>query len=225
MKRGDFVWLIIFLGLSSLLLVPATRDFIINAGVSHAYLTGFVKFAVLATMGELLALRIVKGGWGMPAGLVYKTLVWGFLGMAVVLYFEIFAAGVAEAIDDHFLYTGSSAFSTVIKAFYVSVAINLSFGPVMMIFHRFTDTYIDLSCEGRIKGGDRLTAVIHHIDWQGFYKFVIFKTIPCFWLPAHTITFLIPGQFRILYAAYLSLALGTILAYAKKRGANSPMKL
>jgi hypothetical protein len=42
------------------------------------------------------------------------------------------------------------------------------------------------------------------------------KTIPIFWIPAHTITFLLPSEYRVLSAAFLSIALGTILAFAKK---------
>ena len=44
-----------------------------------------------------------------------------------------------------------------------------------------------------------------------------FKTIPCFWIPAHTITFLLPENYRILSAGFLSIALGLILTLAKKR--------
>jgi len=43
------------------------------------------------------------------------------------------------------------------------------------------------------------------------------KTIPMFWIPAHTITFLLPSEFRVLAAAFLSIALGAILAFAKKK--------
>ncbi|MBK5251987.1 MAG: hypothetical protein JJE29_05070 [Peptostreptococcaceae bacterium] len=48
-----------------------------------------------------------------------------------------------------------------------------------------------------------------------FVSFVLAKTIPFFWIPAHTLTFLLPGQYRVLAAAMLSIALGLILTLAK----------
>ncbi|MCK7530557.1 MAG: Mpv17/PMP22 family protein [Marinilabiliales bacterium] len=41
---------------------------------------------------------------------------------------------------------------------------------------------------------------------------VLKKTIPFFWIPAQTITFLLPPEFQILFAALLSTVLGVILA-------------
>jgi hypothetical protein len=85
-----------------------------------------------------------------------------------------------------------------------------------MILHRVTDTFIDLG-EGhinkilKVKGHD----VIRTIDWQNFFGFVVLKTIPLFWIPAHTITFLLPENYRILSAGFLSIALGLILTLSK----------
>jgi hypothetical protein len=69
--------------------------------------------------------------------------------------------------------------------------------------------------------------VIDRIDWPGFYTFVVGKTVPFFWIPAHTITFLLPSAYRVLWAAYLSIALGAILAYARRKtsAAPAPIKL
>jgi hypothetical protein len=62
-----------------------------------------------------------------------------------------------------------------------------------------------------------LLDVTSRIDWNGFVSFVVVKTIPFFWIPAHTITFLLPPEFRIIAAAFLSIALGIILSFAKKK--------
>jgi hypothetical protein len=51
-------------------------------------------------------------------------------------------------------------------------------------------------------------AVMGRIDWHGFVSFVVLRTIPLFWIPAHTMTFLLPPEFRVLMAAVLSIALG-----------------
>jgi hypothetical protein len=57
-----------------------------------------------------------------------------------------------------------------------------------------------------------------NLDWDVQWNFVFKKTIPLFWIPAHTITFLLPPDFRILFAAILGIALGTILAIADIMG-------
>ena len=186
--------------------------------LAHPYLMGFIKFAILATIGELCAIRILSGQWKSPVGLIYRTLVWGVLGMGIVLMFEIFSGGVASAITKGLLPTGSGFAQQFMKAFFISAIMNLSFAPVFMAFHRFTDTCIDVACgEGVGFGGVSPSAVLARIDWQGFIGFVVLKTVPFFWIPAHTVTFLLPPEYRVLVAASLSIALGAILAYAKRK--------
>jgi hypothetical protein len=43
---------------------------------------------------------------------------------------------------------------------------------------------------------------------------VLKKSIPLFWIPAQTVNFLLPEEFRILVAAIYSTVLGVILALA-----------
>ena len=191
--------------------------------LAHPYLMGFVKFAVLATIGELCAIRILSGQWKAPVGLIYRTIVWGVLGMGIVLMFEIFSGGVTSAIAKGLLPTGSGFGQQFLKAVFISTIMNLSFAPVFMAFHRFTDTCIDVACgEGVGFGGIKTAAILARIDWQGFINFVVLKTVPFFWIPAHTVTFLLPPEYRVLVAASLSIALGAILAYAKRK--NAPAK-
>ena len=219
MKKGDFIWLAGLATFVAILVVPVTRETFMKLTTEHAYLGGFAKFFILATMGELLAIRIVTGDWNIPKGLPYRAFVWGLLGMAIVLIFNIFAAGIAGALASGFLPGGNSKFAF---AFFVSFTMNLSFAPTMMAFHRITDTFIDLKYEN--KGGKvTLSDVVKKIDWDSFVSFVLVKTIPFFWIPAHTITFLLPPEYRVLLAAFLSIALGAILAFAKKKKQVSGM--
>jgi len=185
---------------------------------SHPFLIGFLKFAILATLGELLAHRIVAGAWTKPRGLAYRALVWGLIGMVIVLIFDIFASGVASALAKGLLPGGGSRLAF---AFFVSVTMNATFAPAMMLFHRATDTYIDLRHEHR---GSRvgIDDVVAAIDWHGFVSFVLLRTIPFFWIPAHTLTFMLPPEYRVLAAAMLSVALGAILAFAKRTQHANP---
>ena len=213
MKKGDFFWLAGLAAFITILVVPVTHEMFVKFITEHAYMGGFIKFFMLATMGELLARRIVTGDWNIPNGLLYRAFVWGLLGMVIVLIFSVFAAGIAGALENGFLPGGNSKFAF---AFFVSFIMNLSFAPTMMAFHRVTDTFIDLKYDNK-KGKVTLSDVVKRIDWDGFISFVLLRTIPIFWIPAHTITFLLPLEYRVLSAAFLSIALGAILAFAKKK--------
>jgi len=219
LQKGDFIWLGA-LGLIVLfLLVPRTHLIFVTMTQSHPYLMGFIKVFILATMGELLALRIVTNRWKSPVGLIYRAVIWGFLGMSFVLIFDIFASGVVSALEKGLL-PGKGQF---VFAFFTSAIMNIAFAPVMMAFHRITDTYLDLA-HGKLSNLSKikLVDVVNHIDWQNFISFVILKTVPIFWIPAHTITFLLPAEYRVLLAAFLSIALGAILAFAKRKNSLSP---
>lgn len=215
LKKGDFIWLMV-LGLIILFLViPQTHYIFVKLTQNHPYLMGFIKVFILATMGELLALRIVTNQWQNSTGIFYRALIWGLLGMSFVLIFDIFAGGVLKALSKGLL--PGSKDSKLAFAFFTSTIMNLAFAPTMMAFHRITDTFIDLG-EGKIRGIFQVSIgqVIKNIDWENFVSFVVVKTIPLFWIPAHTVTFLLPAEYRVLVAAFLSIALGAILAFAKR---------
>ena len=96
---------------------------------------------------------------------------------------------------------------------------NTIFAPVFMTFHKITDAHI-AACDGSLKAlvtpipmAERFTA----INWQAQWGFVFKKTIPFFWYPAHTITFLLPAEQRVLFAALLGIVLGVLLAISTKK--------
>lgn len=216
MKKGDIIWSLVLVMLIAILVVPVTHTAFMQFTTQHPYLGGFIKFGILATMGELLAIRIVSGEWNIPKGVLYRALIWGFLGMVIVLVFDVFGSGVNAALSKGMLPGKGSKFAF---AFFVSAIMNMTFAPTMMAFHRITDTYLDLKYQGdnkKITIGD----VVRKVQWDGFVSFVILKTIPIFWIPAHTITFMVSPEYRVLVAASLSMALGLILAFAKKKPQN-----
>ena len=215
MRRGDVVWAAVLGVVVCILLIPASRNGFMAATHAHPYLMGFCKFALLATLGELLGLRIRMGAWSRPVGFWWRVLVWGVLGVSLVLVFDVFSSGVNSAISRGFLPAGSGMTRTFAVAFWISAVMNVTFAPTMMAGHRITDAYIELAGR-RVAGGVQFADVIAHIDWQSFFGFVVAWTIPLFWIPAHTITFLLPTEYRVLMAAFLSIALGGILAFAAR---------
>ena len=108
------------------------------------------------------------------------------------------------------------------SAFSISTAMNLIFAPVMMTFHKITDTHI-LQTGGTISGffsKINFGHILKNMNWDVMWNFVFKKTIPFFWIPAHTITFLLPAEYQILFAAVLGIALGLILAIASLKGSR-----
>jgi hypothetical protein len=214
MKKFDLLWIAVLAAIVAFLFYPDTNVIFINLTNHHPYLMGFAKFTILATMGELLALRVMSGDWKKPVGIFYRALIWGFLGIVITLAIKLFSIGVDGMIAKGLIIkTG-----LVGTAFIKSILINLIFAPSFMAFHRITDTYIDLG-KGKIGGilKVKLADAVKNIDWYGFVSFVILRSVPIFWIPAHTVTFSLQPQYQVFVAALLSIALGGILAFAKKR--------
>lgn len=207
----DILWIVAVVFFISLFLISPTDEMIHHFGGSHRFVLGFIKFAYLATLGEMISDRILNRGWKMKKGLFLRAIVWGLIGILITLVFQIYAAGVGHCIEKGFL-PGKGY--QIAFAFFVSFLMNTLFAPTFMAFHRFTDTIIDFKCDGK---KITLRSIVDEIDWYGFISFVVVKTVPFFWIPAHTIVFLLPPQFRILTAAALSIVLGILLAFGKAK--------
>jgi hypothetical protein len=210
---GGILWIAALSASIAVLVIPFTRDAIMAFTDARPYVAGFIKFMILATMGDLIGERILKGYWNVNKATVAKALVWGFLGMAIVLAFSIFNNGVIASQASGKLPGEGMSFMT---AFFTSAIMNVTFAPAMFLFHKYTDATIDVAyAEGlRAVNFDRITG---NIDFKGMVEFSILKIVPFFWIPCHTIVFMMPGQFRVVVSAFLSIALGLFIALNKKK--------
>ena len=228
MKRSD--WIV--LGGAIALLLPfflsdKVYSFYVNFNAEHGMITSFIKFAILATFGEALGLRIRTGVYNHAGfGLLPRAVVWGFLGLTIKLSFVVFSAGTPAFLAYMGFKSAPEAFSglmsidKVLVAFSISTAMNLIFAPVMMTLHKITDAHI-VNNNGTLIGfftPIRFSAIMENINWRVQWDFVFKKTIPFFWIPAHTITFLLPGDYQVLFAAFLGVVLGVLLAIASQMG-------
>ena len=212
LKKGDFLWIGALLIWIIILIIPSSRVAFIAFTDANPYIGGFIKFSILATMGDLLGARILKGEWIIPKGVFYRAIIWGIIGFMVTLMFTLFMGGAAAAQA-----VGRLPFkgSNLAQAFFGSAIMNLTFGPMMMVFHKFTDLYIDTKYE-KNGGKVKFVELVDKVDWHTLVEFSWLKTCPFFWIPAHTIVFLLPAEYRVLVSAFLSIALGLMLALAKK---------
>jgi hypothetical protein len=211
MKKGDFLWGLALLGWIVMLAVPSSREVFMQYTGAHPYIGGFVKFLILATMGDLLGIRLIRGDYFIPQGVIPKALNWGVIGMMATLMFTLFMGGASAAQKAGLLPFAGVGFA---QAFFGSAVMNLTFGPMMMFFHRIVDLWIDSFYEKGKKA--TLGSLVDKIDWHSLVEFSWAKTCIFFWIPAHTIVFMLPSQYRVLVSAFLSIALGLLLAFAKK---------
>lgn len=208
------VSILIIAAFAALLIVPSWREVFKSLSSEHPYIMGFIKFALLATVGEVLALSIRKKSWQMPFYIGWRMLIWGLIGVAITFMMKTYALGVAGMVEKGLLPGGGEGFwSRLLTAFYTAAVMNLTFGPTFMATHKCTDKYLELRRLGKKHPG--LAGVVNGVDWHGFVSFTLFKTIPLFWIPAHTLTFMLPAEYQVMAAAALSVALGLILSLKK----------
>ena len=235
MKKSDTVFgiliIIIVLSFMPFNFLDAYHDAIFNP--SYWYISSFVKFGILATLGESLGLRISKGIYNFDGfGLIPRAIVWGLLGVGIKIAFVVFAVGTPVMLEKLFGLTDAAASmkansiidafdiglggTRILSAFAISTFMNLVFAPVFMTLHKITDTHI-LDNKGTLSGffsPIKYKEIFPKLNWSVQWGFVFKKTIPFFWIPAHTITFLMPSEYRIIFAAVLGIVLGVILSIA-----------
>lgn len=212
-------------GIAVFLFYPGFMDGFIEATKKNPYLMSFAKFAVLATFGECIGLRIATGVYNKPGfGVLPRAVVWGLLGMGIKLAFTVFSTGAPNVLTELGIPVApdtlkSGAFGLkLLVAFTFSVTINTIFAPVFMTLHRVTDAHI-VANGGTLRGlftPIEATRHFQEINWTTLWGFVFKKTLPFFWIPAHTITFMLPPHFQVLFAALLGIVLGVILAFANR---------
>jgi hypothetical protein len=224
MKKNDLTFILIL----AIIVVPlllwdkAFNSYLAFNG-NHGMITSFIKFGLLATLGEIIGLRIRAGVYIQKGfGILPKIIVWGFLGLTIKIAFIIFATGTPIFLNYMGLENATAAMKSNLSwlklgvAFTISAAMNIIYAPIMMTTHKITDIHIAKN-NGKFSSlfiPIDFAAAFNKIDWNTQWHFIFKKTIPFFWIPAHTITFLLPADFQVLFAALLSVVLGLILAFA-----------
>ena len=175
----------------------------INLVTIHPIIMAIIQFALLGTCGELISnwIKIKKIYWPFSIWqLLYKAFSWGILAVCIKYAFVGFNGFVDQLASDHYrlLPAICAVKGSLARAFAISALMNLQFGPFLVLFHRLLDNLIDKN--GSYKGIEK-----------GFYSLI------WFWIPAHTITFILPKEFQILLAAIWSLFLGIILGFYNQK--------
>lgn len=204
------IWVTILAGVVAMLSFPESRAAFAAATVAFPFTMGFFKIGLLGTMGELLGARIALGRWRLGGiRLWQRALVWGVLGWVFTAVFPLFSFGVDGLLAKGLIPGEGSALA---GAFWKSLFMNLIFAFPMMVSHRITDTLIE---RGQLFSIWPLVEVFTSIDWKNMFR-IVGASCLWFWIPAHTFTFTLLPEFRVVCAALLAVALGCILGFAKK---------
>ncbi|MFA6434942.1 MAG: hypothetical protein WCW52_09635 [Elusimicrobiales bacterium] len=160
-------------------------------------LTAMVQFAVLGTLGEAASKWIIERRFCAPferLTAVLKMLEWALLAVCIKYAFTGFN-GFVDALTGHGLLP---QLGTAGRAFAISAAMNLQFGPFLVIAHRLLDN-----------------AIARKSNWEHLDKGML--SLLWFWVPAHTITFMLPRDYQIGLAALWSLVLGLLLGFYNRK--------
>jgi hypothetical protein len=160
---------------------------------AYPIITAMIQFAILGTLGDMISKWVIQKRIFLP--FTYKTVIlkmleWTFLAVCIKYAFVGFNYFVQGLVEKNML----PQLNYFWEAFVISATMNLQFGPFLVIMHRLLDNLIN-----REKNWANLDKGMYSLLW--------------FWLPAHTITFMLPKPFQIGLAALWSVVLGLILGY------------
>ena len=172
-------------------------NFYIHCVKSYPILTAILQFVVLGTLGEYISKWVVAKKITAPFTIIetlWKMVEWAILAVFIKYAFVGYQGFIDSLIAHEYLPT----IKGVYRSFSLSVAMNLQFGFLLVIFHRILDNLFK-----KEKNWKNIDKGLFSLIW--------------FWIPAHTITFSLPKLYQIGLAALWSVALGFILGLFNNR--------
>lgn len=166
---------------------------------ANPILSTIIQFAILGTIGEIISKWLVQKSFKYPFTFpmtLWKMAVWAVLGVGTKYAFQGFS-GFVNALIAKNMWPDFQA-GTFGYAFSLSALMNLQFGLFLVIMHRVLDNLPE-----KKKNWKNLDKSMYSLLW--------------FWIPAHTVTFLVQDALRIGLAALWSIALGLILGFFNRK--------
>ena len=161
-------------------------------------LSAFLQFAVLGTLGEVLGVVAARRPCFRALSRSTSAMIWGVLGILIKYAFTGFKGFLSSLIEAGLLPRACDDVP-ILHAVSLSVFTNAMFGPLLMFLHRTFDNLV-----AGARGYEGIRASLLTLAW--------------FWVPAHTVTFILPYDFQVGLAALWSVALGLIMGFTRQRG-------
>ncbi len=172
---------------------------------AYPIISAMIQFAILGTLGDIISKWIINGKIFIPyrfITIILKMAEWAILAVFIKYAFVGFN-GFIEGLVNHGMLPETNKFS---YAFAISVAMNLQFGPFLVIMHRAFDNII-----------------ARQNNWTNINKGML--SLLWFWIPAHTFTFILDKPYQIGLAAVWSVVLGIILGFYNKDYVQKSQKI
>ena len=152
MKKSDILFFLFVIALFLPFFISDTiYEWYKSFNAIHGMVMSFVKFAILATLGEMLGLRISTGVYhNKTFGIIPRMVIWGVLGMGINMAMIIFSKGTPIFLEymgleyASTLMNGDFCLAKFLVALAISVTMNSIFAPVFMTLHKITDTHIGI---------------------------------------------------------------------------------
>ena len=163
----------------------------------HPLITAMIQFAIFGTIGDIIGKWLLQKKICLPfppLTILFKFIEWSILGIFIKYVFVGFSGFMPALISHHMLFNCGK----IINAITFSIILNLLSGPTVIISHRILDNFIH-----------------KEKNWTNIDKGLL--SLIWFWIPAHSITFMLPKAYQIGLAALWSIVLGIILGlYSSK---------
>ncbi|MGC9321166.1 MAG: hypothetical protein ACP5FY_02830 [Kosmotogaceae bacterium] len=161
------------------------------------FISAMIQFSIFGTLGDYISVKIAGSKANFSFSLmVLKALEWAFLAIFIKIAFIGYEGFVSSLVINRIL---PQVFveSVLLNAITRSLSMNLQFGVFLVIFHRLLDNL-----------------VLQTKNWKNLDKALL--SLMWFWIPAHTLTFVLPKDFQIGLAALWSFMLGLLLSLFSK---------
>ena len=199
-------------------MVPDGRLLVLHAARGAGGLTVLILSAVSALVMAWLTIRAVqavclesRGQRAAPVADRPAPYLWALAGLLAL-----------GGVDMH----GPFSLAKLPVSFVISATMNCLWAPVMIILHKLSDSHIAAtggSLRRYFATKPDIAGAFAAINWTIMWGFVLKKTIPLFWIPAHTIIFLLPSHLQVLLTALLGVVLGVVLSLAAQSARGGAM--
>nr|MDK2850525.1 hypothetical protein [Candidatus Cloacimonadota bacterium] len=166
---------------------------------SHPITSAMLQFAILGSLGEIISKWIVQKSFKYPFTFmmtIWKMIVWAVLAVGIKYAFIGFGGYVQSLIESGLW--PAFAKGSLGYALSLSILMNLQFGLFLVLIHRILDNI-----------------PLKEKNWKNLHKGMY--SLLWFWIPAHTVTFMVNDDLKMGLAAVWSVALGLILGFFNRK--------
>ncbi len=202
LKLSD-LWAVLYLVTITSFLIFGTTTFV-SLTKAFPFPMGFLKIALLGTFGECLKRRLASGSW-IPDRLFLRAFIWGCFGILFTWMFPYSDGGVMTLIKQRLWPDGSGLWLAFSKSLWVNFIGGFLFS--MMFVHYWLDIML---AQKKFCYPWNILARPENIRWGK----IVILTMLLWWILAHTITFSLPPEWRVVCSGYLAITLGYILSLA-----------